>query len=468
MRPASFFLVFCFVPFVRLSIARGTPSVLGVPQRGKALCNRTIARFVLPCDGFRKSRALARCACTFDSQFCPPILLTQQQEQQQQELHIQAFAQPGKRARLVELVQPDVRGIQEVAHRLSQGQNVAVPTECTYELLQQHSAAPSQLRSTTAHGHKVTPHVYVTDISALETSSFWKQLLVKKAYAIKNSATAASPAPPRRARSNSMISTTTADTDLHPSAIATFNETIQVIRRIAPKVWPGPVILYVQISQPVAGLSVTVGSSGEQCYTSESKVQHYLALRMACHPLTVKVCKEFYQQQSSPPPSPGLRPKASPDSPPSLLRSTSSSSLLSVLSASQVLVGFPLRDNGSSYVTTAEQVTDSATTTVLNGEERREIFAVPTCERGQPCQVSVWMDADRRTVRVQRTRRKPRSQSKAEQRMSPDSVMGGDFISESSLTQSLRGTNLKPKNAVDRVIQAVLLKWKVIEDQHHG
>jgi len=254
-----------------------------------------------------------------------------------------------------------------------------------------------------------------------------------------------------------MVSTTTTTsttaTTTPASSIATFNETVQVIRRIAPKVWPGPVLLYVQVSQPVTGLTVTVGSGGEQCYTSESKVQHYLALRMACHPLTVKVCKEFYLQQQQP-----ASPPASPSSSPTTMsRSTSSSSSLSVLSASQVLVGYPMRDNNADvYVTAADQVKDSATTTVLNGEERREIFCVPTCEHGQPCQISLWMDADRRTVRVQRNHhRKPSTE-----RMSPDSVMN-DTISESALLQSLRGP--KPKNAVERVIQAVLLKWKVID-----
>ena len=386
---------------------------------------------------------------------------------QKQQLHVQAFAQPGKRARLLELVPADVRGIEEICHRLSQGQSVAVPTECTYELLQQHSASLDQLRST-AQGCKATPHIYITDISVLEASPFWKHLLVKKSYAIKNSATATSQAAtPRRARSNSMISTMTAsDNDPERPAIATFNETVQVIRRIAPKVWPGPVLLYVQVSQPVAGLTVTVCSSGEQCYTSESKVQYYVALRCACHPLTVKVCKEFYhhqllQQQPSPPPSPGLQPKTPPDSSPNLSRSASSSSILSVLSASQVLVGSPLLrgNNSTSYVTTADQVTgDSSTFSVLNGEERREVFAVPTCELGQPCPVSVWIDADSRTVRVQRNhRRRP-----SKERMSPDSVMGGggDLVSESALAQSLRGVT-RPKNAVERIIQVVLLKWKV-------
>ena len=111
-------------------------------------------------------------------------------------------------------------------------------------------------------------------------------------------------------------------------------------------------------------------------------------------------------------------------------------------------------------MTSAEQVTDTHTTVVLNGEQRREIFSVPTCEHGQPCQVALWMDADRRMVRVQRHHQ---TQSSTGDHPFPDAVSGAAGVSESVLLQSLRGTTIKPKNAVDRVIQAVLLKWKMVD-----
>ena len=142
-------------------------------------------------------------------------------------------------------------------------------------------------------------------------------------------------------------------------------------------------------------------------------------------------------------------------------------------------------DTSNSFVTTAEQAvannnnstatTTSTTMCVLNGEERREMFCVPTCEHGKPCPVALWIDADRRTVRVQRRDYHPvhihrsslSSSSSSEDRRSPDSVMASGSstttVSESELRQSLRGTTLKPKNAVDRVIQAVLMKWRVVE-----
>jgi hypothetical protein len=43
---------------------------------------------------------------------------------------------------------------------------------------------------------------------------------------------------------------------------------------------------------------------------------------------------------------------------------------------------------------------------VLHGEERYEVLSVPTCMYQQPYPVSVWIDADARTVRLQTTRTK--------------------------------------------------------------
>jgi hypothetical protein len=422
----------------------------------------------------------------------------------------------GKRPRSnVVRVHPDIEGIQEIGRRLCRGERVSVPTECTYEVLQQHQPLSMQQHTaatTTCAIVATRPHIYIPDVSVLDTCHFWKQILVKKSYAIKAGTTSTT-------GGNSCGSIGSIGSPKSPSSmttIATFNESVQVVRRIAAKVWPGPMILYVQVPQPIPGLTVTVHTSGatEQCYTSESSVQHYLALRQACHPLTVKVCREFYSQRrttspsSSPQLGPFSTPPASPRSPPTRVASCSSLSsgtvsslslaaLLDPSTTTHLLVGSAMprgrrpsldcvannnhpddhKFSGGSteYVTTAVDpaVESSHVTAVLMGEERREIFAVPTCAHGQPCPVTLWIDADTRTVRIQTiagTRNSGWRPPGDHPRQSPDSVTGGvsqwqSAVTELSLQQALR-TVKAVTNAKERVLQAVLLKWKVVREQH--
>jgi hypothetical protein len=405
-----------------------------------------------------------------------------------------AVVAAGKR-RHSEIMYPDVAGLEEVASLLTCNHRVAVPTECTYEVLEQHQPVA---RSFVEKSSFRRPHVYLPNVSSLETSTFWKQQLPKKSYGMRNNNhkngfnNNNDTVGDKQYRRTSMESTLTCLSPGTPSAsIATFNETVQVLRRVSSKVWPGPMKVYMQVRQPISGLTITIhrdDSSG--CFTNESTVQHYLAVRSASHPLTVKVCHEFYKstaQQTTPPDSPKYPSSSagestsqfrlpSPVSSPKAVmsRATSMSSLSSMSSfgaagatsshayLAPLLVGWPMVLENR-FVTAASQVEESDSTTavtaVLNGEERRERFAVPTCQHGQPWTESIWIDTDRRLIRLV----KP-----AHHRYSPDSVAAGvtpttGVVTDTMLMQALR-SDKQPKTNKERIIQAVMLKWKIVTE----
>jgi hypothetical protein len=182
------------------------------------------------------------------------------------------------------IIIPDMNCVQEVCHRVYERKEcVAIPTECTYESIQSFQCSPvsahESLKLLSSTTKLQAPHVYIPNVSILYTASFWKQMLPKKSYAIRKESTEASTV----------------------AVIASFNETVHVVRRIATKCWPGPILIYIQVPQPIPGLSVTIPTKTnvDQCYTNESHVQHYIAIRNPCHPLSRKICTEFYKQQAT-------------------------------------------------------------------------------------------------------------------------------------------------------------------------
>jgi hypothetical protein len=457
-----------------------------------------------------------------------------------------------KKRRLLKLVSADMEGMSRIASTLlfvrhgatarsvglsdddSDGggrqQCVAVPTECTYEMLSVYdplSAAAMAVQDT-------RPHIYVVppdSIQALvddDRVPFWRELVFpKKAYALRSPAAvlrtnlssslscARSGPPP----SSVTIGSPTPSTA--PSVIATFNESLQILKRIAPKVWPGPVLIYVKVREPLPGLTVTRPASslaassplqqqrhrhdsGIGYYTSESDVEHYIVLRSPSHPLTVRVCQEFAKASSTLASSPRLNPVSTPSSSPMaphpgkqlgcattarcpmlLSKSESSSSLGSktrsctslaalVSGSGSLLIGWPLLQQQQSspalYVTSASQVDDcAAAAVVLNGEERREMFVVPTCEYAQPCTCSVWLDPDRRVVRIRNgtTNRSGGSSSRSTvSGIQSPKAPGPVMLSAAVLSHAVRSSSCKSATttAKERVMLAVLLKWNVVSD----
>jgi hypothetical protein len=399
-------------------------------------------------------------------------------------------------------------------------ETVAIPTECTYEMMQPFHLGSIPPLSTAV---QVPLHVYIPNVSIFETSSFWRRMFPKKSYALKQ-------------QSLTSATTTTIRT-LPPPTIASFNESMQVVRRLASHLWPGPVLLYVQVPHPIPGVTITRTSwNAQESFTDASEVQHYLALRNPCHPLSLKVCQEFYssfncaRENDCSCNSSCASPKLGSTLPPicriasceSISSAKTSSSSLSGLApmeesagrptaSSWLLVGRPIRCSqpmegnddeddaaiGTDYARNADQVLFAGKSTkraggimaVLDGEALTELISVPTCGWQQPYPVALWIDADARVVRLRRTvidshlrhdgrARWPHSTLSAIPEFQDPSAPseGGVMISDARrVSQALRAAEPIPlpflcgasslarrSSLKDRIQQAVLLKWKVV------
>lgn len=319
--------------------------------------------------------------------------------------------------------------MEEVVVKLLEGHTVAIPTECTYEAVAQlnwrdpnswsdrirslfgnslgepSSQAPedktcyvrpvssisvcsfSSDGSTTGIESDSTtsldqmkkdryevPHVYLLP-TALD-GPFWRQCFPKRPYAVKSK-------------------------DGEVLAAHAFNETQQLLRLLANKVWPGPLLIHVAMDRSFPE-SLTVHRHGKR----------YLSLRALCHPLTVKVHQEYHS------------------------KNVDNNLLIGV-----ALCRDPSRMDGP-FITDSNQV-DSGVP-VLNGEERKEIFAVPTCEYGEPCPTSLWLDGSRRLIVL--------------------SCSSGKPLVTSEQLQKFVHHRKAPKNDRERVILAVLSRWSVVEE----
>ncbi|GAX24714.1 hypothetical protein FisN_4Hh272 [Fistulifera solaris] len=327
------------------------------------------------------------------------------------------------------VIQPTTSGMEEVVAKLLEGQAVAIPTECTYEAVAQLNwrnpnswssriqdlsgknirqssnqatedkiCYPRQVSSTSVCSFSSdgsatgiesdsmvsldqikkesydVPHVYLLP-TALD-GPFWRQCFPKRPYAVKSK-------------------------DGEVLAAHAFNEAQQLLRLLANKVWPGPLLIHVAMDRSFPE-SLTVHRHGKR----------YLSLRALCHPLAVKVHQEYHAKNAD----------------------------------DQLLVGVALRQDPSRsdgpYITDSNQVDFGIS--VLNGEERKEIFAVPTCEYGEPCSTSLWLDASRRVVIL--------------------SCRGGKPLVTAEQLQKFVHHRKAPKNDRDRVIVAVLSRWSVVEE----
>jgi hypothetical protein len=176
----------------------------------------------------------------------------------------------------------------------------------------------------------------------------------------------------------------------------------------------------------------------------------YVGLRSPCHPLAVKVCQEYER---------------------SVDQQRDGDSTNTDLSA--VLVGLPLSSNTNNnnapidYVTSALRVCYSAAAAnvdcVLHGEERREIFSVPTCEHGGPFPVSLWINGlDRKIVILDATASATTTkvpQLGSAQPLCQESVLQALRSKHCSSTARSKKT---PKALFrERMVHSVLSKWTV-------
>lgn len=269
----------------------------------------------------------------------------------------------------VSVVQPTVDGVTEVATRWNNGEMVAIPTECTYETYFRLDSDRSRKRLLQRSTH-LTPYLlYAPD------SHFLRELFPHRTYALRNN-------------------------DGEASVVHRFNESTELLKRLAPRLWPGPLTIHVACDANLVDSSLLVRHESVS----------YVALRSPCHPLARRVTQEYARSHPS-----------------------------------SALVGFPVfhEDFLLSAQAVAEGSFKNPPSAVLNGEERAEVFAVPTCEHQQPWSVTLLVDERIRQVRL----------------VGPTS---STTLTRDGLKQAMR--DFKPKTVQDCMIHTVLSKWTVREE----
>ncbi|KAL3775139.1 hypothetical protein ACHAW5_010327 [Stephanodiscus triporus] len=227
----------------------------------------------------------------------------------------------------------------------------------------------------------------------------------------------------------------------------------------------------------------------------ENRERYFVGMQCPSHPLSRKILNEAYR---------GPRPKAAhSESSESLASSSStdengcaqrggttsssrgnvrarSSGVAVVGRAAPAPPAADVEDTAAAGATTAADVCRAMASAagqgsggqifVVDGEENRESFSVPTCQYGELHPVSLVVDGDSRTVHLIRSGDKPIARKDA-----ADSPNEGTILSEASVRRAL----LQPAafhsldaipdkkgdgtGTIDRVITAVLSRWKIQE-----
>ena len=316
-------------------------------------------------------------------------------------------------------------------------------------------------------------------------------------------------------------------------AVTSFSESMQVVQRLATKAWPGPVLMMVALPKKAVRNVVTTatkdGSNHDKTSSDDDHAKamiqdwialhkdsllvpyqhpnddvddreptYFLALRCPNHPLASKAVGELNRLQRD------LRHAGQGNESDNSSSNNNDSSVKKsrLLHGNHVLVGLPMKQaEGNGYVCCAQAATvtheavtptaassvDSGAThrahSILNGEEQLEMFSVPTCELGHPGRTTLWIDENRRTVRLKSS--SPGSSSSQQLQFSCAQLMetlssssnnsnhGGRSSRNESISSNHRSgsplillnTPRKSMTLKDRVVQAVLRKWTVVEEQ---
>jgi hypothetical protein len=208
----------------------------------------------------------------------------------------------------------------------------------------------------------------------------------------------------------------------NPKAFTAFHEGRLIFQRLADKFWPGPVLIY---------LATTTQSSVPAPLLQKQETlssNNYIAFRCPSHPLTVKVVRQIRRRQPAEKPlvmvGACIAKQEEPDE-------FGQPLLYEAKDVAQQFAQMP------TTTLALEQQPSQSSIQVLHGEEKREIFSVPTCQF-QDEWLECWIVQETRTVVL-----KGKSQ-----RMLPE------------LQHLLRAAPAK-----NRVVQSVLCQWKVVDQR---
>ncbi|KAL7569847.1 hypothetical protein ACA910_008516 [Epithemia clementina (nom. ined.)] len=400
-----------------------------------------------------------------------------------------------------------IEGMAEVAQRWHNEEIVAIPTECTYEACislrtNQNSSANSCSAQT-----KASPQDWAYRIQRARQVAM--SLVGQSTESTFSSSTFAPYCWVPRSADCSFLkdcfpvrSYGMRDTNGRVHVAHRFNETHEVVQRIARHLWPGPVTF--RVSVPVSEgekekpaiyssqqrsfwsnlTSCTDANNLNGAFSGSPPCPH-LTLRCPRHPLAIKVAQEHLA---------GLKGD--------LTGSNGEGCSSESADVFSVLVGFPIvkekehspvkpkgycrssQDVQNKYTTSAgcsnySQVNQTVSA-VLDGENHSELFAVPTCEFGEPWHSEVWIHGPSRTITLMDHRRDesntaPHSTIDIESLggQNPSTIFGGTALSGTRIKSALRQRiSRRPplSKEKEQIIQAILCRWTVVEGKasDHG
>lgn len=311
---------------------------------------------------------------------------------------------------------------------------------------------------------------------------------------------------------------------------ASFSESREAFLRLASKLWPGPIAIYTRVrtfggddvspklsaSTSMASLT-SLQSIGDSMYGgnlspsiakmailpesvlipatqllpirggegNEVDDRQFVGLRCPSHPLSRKILNEIYHNPAR------LNTSPSTDSIISMSSLDNSSCGNSRVRSSIAVVGSRVHglpstsgSLNSHHVTTAADVGQSmaammqssslgsnrqenkARLFIVDGEDNRESFSVPTCQYGKPHHVSLAIDGDNKTIYLIRHDTEAHGISKAVVHRAlttpvTSSSDTGLFSLKPQATATKKGD--AAARSIDRVITAVLSRWKIEE-----
>lgn len=208
--------------------------------------------------------------------------------------------------------------------------------------------------------------------------------------------------------------------------------------------------------------------------SSSSSKRYYVGISNPSHPLTNRLLKETFSPESYPH-APQRVVVAT------AVRTNSCGTNRFMTKADDVCSHFASQVSPASEPATKPPQQHPVVIHVMNGEDKRELFSVPTCQYGKPHPYSLWIDDGARVVYIRGShsesgvdtaRRQPQHQDVATTTTSattPGSVAG---VVKAVLTSAVASTSSSPSTTNDnrlqnrnRVIAAVLRKWKVVDQR---
>ena len=239
-----------------------------------------------------------------------------------------------------------------------------------------------------------------------------------------------------------------------------FDEGQEVLRRLAKKLWPGHICMYMRVddtatrqktrnNDPIkeGAVSTTLSAATHIRFPKELLVEHdgnsYVRLSNPAHPLASRLLKEVKN---------GRVVLAAPIKPRDKTFTTNAIDSCNHFVSQQER---QLGRNGSRTHSQTSSLLEAETIHVLNGEDKRELFVVPTCQHQRPCPFALWIDTVARCVYIRGERW---TSSRTETKFSSSDLhrlLGAHHL-------ATKGDRFRNR---PRVVAAVLRKWQIVDER---